>query len=150
TIREYGLEGLAASGEAEALGRGHAAYYLARAEAAEPKLRTAERSVWLERLEQEHDNLRAALAWAQATPGGGETALRLAGRLAWFWWARGHLSEGRRWLEAALTRAGAPERTPSRARALRGAGLLAWAQGDNTVACRRNAEGVAIGRELGD
>src|SRR5207248_5477425 len=63
TIREYGLECLAASGEAEVTQHAHANYYMALAEEGEPKLRSAQQAVWLERLDREHENLRAALSW---------------------------------------------------------------------------------------
>jgi non-specific serine/threonine protein kinase len=102
TIREFGLERLAESGELEAIRRWHAGYYAALAEQAEPLLRGAEQRSWLDRLEVEHDNLRTALEWAVSTPTSGETASRLAGALAWFWLDRGYASEGRGWLERAL------------------------------------------------
>ena len=101
TIREYGLERLAASGEEDAVRDAHAAYYLALAEAAETGLRGAEQVAWLDRLEAEHDNLRAALGWL---PGRGavEAALRLAGALWFFRWVRGYYAEGRDQCEALL------------------------------------------------
>ena len=114
TIREYALEQLAASGEAEVLRRQHAAYYLALAEGGGGTARTSERE-WLDRLESEHDNLRAALQWMLDQ---GETALgiRLAGALGHFWSLRGYVSEGRMWLRRAL--AGNDAVTADRARAL--------------------------------
>ena len=102
TIREYGQERLEAGGEAEGLRRQHTASYVALAEAAAPELTGPRQGPWLERLEAEHGNLRAALQWALDQESG-ETAVRLAGALSRFWYIRGHLSEGRRWLEAALT-----------------------------------------------
>src|SRR5947209_1862334 len=105
TIREYGLEVLAASGEMESTRRAHATYYLALAELAELELGGPQQGVWLDRLEREHDNLRAALQWTieQGEAGGSmEMALRLGGALRRFWWGRGHWSEGRNFLERAL------------------------------------------------
>jgi non-specific serine/threonine protein kinase len=102
TIREFGLERLAESGELDAIRRWHAGYYLALAERAEPLLRGSEQRTWLDRLEAEHDNLRTALEWAVSTHSSGESAARLAGALAWFWLDRGYASEGREWLERAL------------------------------------------------
>src|SRR5579871_915705 len=94
TIRAYAWERAEAAGEAAALRRAHAAYFLALAEGAEPALKGAEQAVWLERLEREHDNLRAALRWAVESAEG-EMGLRLGGALWRFWYVRGHLSEGR-------------------------------------------------------
>jgi tetratricopeptide (TPR) repeat protein len=108
TIRQYALEHLAASGEADVMRRQHAAHYLALAETADAQLGRAGQGVWLDRLEREIDNLRGALEWAF---GGGdaEVGVRLAGALAgmrspWvgFWLARGYSAEGYRWLEMAL------------------------------------------------
>src|SRR5205814_799745 len=105
TIREYGLGLLAENGEAAALRRAHACYYLALAEQSEAALRGPSQGEWLERLESEHDNLRAALRWAQAQD---EVALGLglAAALYRFWERRGHWTEGRRWFEIFLPRAG--------------------------------------------
>ncbi|HEX9440006.1 MAG TPA: hypothetical protein VF909_10000, partial [Roseiflexaceae bacterium] len=115
TIREYALERLAQRGEAVPLRDRHLEYYLALAEAAEPHLRGAEQIVWANRLEGEHDNFRAALAWAHergavegSTTAGAEAGLRLAGALFWFWDLRDHLSEGRRWLAGALAQTNRP------------------------------------------
>jgi predicted ATPase/transcriptional regulator with XRE-family HTH domain len=157
TIREYALERLAARGEAEALREQHLEHYLALAEAAEPHLRGAEQIVWAERLELEHDNLRAALAWAHehgtvdgSTTHSTEAELRLAGALFWFWDQRTHFSEGRRWIEGALARTNRPARTAAWATALYAAGRLAANQGDFVAARARLEESAAIWRELGD
>jgi tetratricopeptide (TPR) repeat protein len=103
TIRQYALERLAASGEADTIRRQHAAHYLALAEDACEWIGRREQSVWLDRLDLEHDNLRAALGWALgggAVEVGARIALALAGQ-HWssFWDARGHGSEALRWLE---------------------------------------------------
>lgn len=148
TIREYALERLLAGGEAEAVRRRHATAYLALAEAAEPALTGAEQVVWLARLEAEHDNLRAALGWALER-GEVETAWRLGGALWRFWMIRGYLSEGRRWLAAALAE-GSDGPAAIRAKALHGAGVLARQQGDLLRAAARYEECLALRRDLGD
>ena len=120
TVRQYGREKLEESGEAERVRRRHANYYLALAEEAERGLSGSDQAPWLARLETEHDNLRAALRWSL---GGGEAelGLGLAAALWSFWYTRGHLSEGRRWLESAVFENGRL-RTRAKARALGGAG----------------------------
>jgi tetratricopeptide (TPR) repeat protein len=100
-VRQYALDKLEESDEAEEARRRHAEFFLALAEDAEPRLRGAEDVEWLERLEREHDNLRAALSWALER-GEVELALRLAGALWTFWQAHGHEGERRKWLEEAL------------------------------------------------
>jgi len=149
TLREYALERLVESGEAEAVQRQHAQFFLALAEEAEPQLFFGLRAHWLERLEREHDNLRTALRWfidQQAA----EAGLHLAGLLCPFWETRGHLTEGRRWLAELLPLAAARPRTAVRAKALLGAGNLAHAQGDHVSAETLLTESLAIGREVGD
>jgi predicted ATPase/DNA-binding XRE family transcriptional regulator len=95
TIREYALEQLAASGRAETLRRQHAAYFLALAEAVEAQLRGPQEVRWLARLEEEHDNLRAALKWC-SDQDETEKAARLAVALRWFWGdTHGPVAEGR-------------------------------------------------------
>jgi tetratricopeptide (TPR) repeat protein len=102
-IREYALERLEASGEAEALRVAHAAYFLAIAEEAERELAGPSVAAALSQLEQEHDNFRAILGWACASsPAHAQTGLRLAAVLARFWRARGYLGEGRSWLDKLL------------------------------------------------
>lgn len=148
TIREYGLEQLDRRGERAELQGAHAAHYLALAEAAEAEMRGGRQEAWLARLDRDHHNLRAALRWAQAH-GDAEISLRLASALWRFWWRRGHLSEGRAWLDEALARvAGAPPGL--RARALNGAGGLAWAQGDYDQARELYTACLALRRDAGD
>ncbi|MBA2450600.1 MAG: tetratricopeptide repeat protein [Chloroflexi bacterium] len=149
TIREYALEQLERSGEAAATRRRHAEYYLALAEHAAPELHRAQQVAWLDRLDREHDNLRAALGWSRQS-GEGELGLRLAGALGWFWSVRGYWTEGRGWLEAALAPAGPSRRARARADALWGAGLLAWHQGERAAARAQLEESLEIWRELGD
>src|SRR5207237_8893990 len=91
-------------------------------------------ATWLEYLEEDHDNLRAALAWCQADAEGAEAGLRLAGALGGFWDTRGYWSEGRGHLAAALSREGAAAATAKRAKALRAAGALASWQDDFALA----------------
>jgi predicted ATPase/DNA-binding CsgD family transcriptional regulator len=100
-VRQYALQRLEESGEAEAAKRAHTRYFLALAEEAEPELRGPQQVTWLERLETEHDNMRAALSWALERAEA-ELALRLGGALGWFWHMRGHSIEGRHWLKEAL------------------------------------------------
>jgi predicted ATPase/class 3 adenylate cyclase len=157
TIREYGLEVLAASGELAATQHAHAAYYLALAEQAEPELEGPQQAAWYERLEREHDNLRAALAWAlepahaegSPTGDGIELALRLGAALRRFWFVRGYFREGRAFLEQALARS-AGVAAPVRARALDAAGYLAFGQGDTEREEAQTQESLALYRELGD
>ncbi len=148
TVREYGLEWLEESGEANATRRAHAAWCLHLAESAEPQLTGPEQVMWLDRLETEHDNLRTALEWTLAS-GETETGLRLAGALWRFWDMRGYFSEGRSALERALAGNTAPA-SRARANALNGCAVLAWMQGDSGHAVAHFQESLAIRRELDD
>ncbi len=150
TVREYALERLEASGEAEPLRARHAAHYLALAEEAAPHLAGAGRDAWLDRLEAEHDNLRAALAWASAQADGA-VSVQLVNALGWFWYFRGYLSEGRGWLDDVLARvpAGRAGGTVERATALWHTGRLAHLQGDGGRARTLLEESVDLWRGLG-
>ena len=151
TIREYALERLAASGEEEVIRQHHAGYFIRLAEEAEPHLVSAQRGIWLDRLEVDLDDVRAALQWCQTAKSSAETGLRLSAALIWFWYLRGNLREGRDWLEAALAQSvSSHEADAHRAKALFGAGALAWAQGDYAVARLRLDESVALCRESGN
>ncbi len=147
TIQEYAREKLEESGEADRLQEQHATYFLEMAEKAEPELRGPKQAEWLERLEAEHDNLRAALRWA-IDNGHIETALRMGAALVEFWKAHGHLTGGRAWLEAALDKSHEP--TQARAKALMSAGNLASAQGDYARASSVLRESLELFRQLGD
>ncbi|HZP83094.1 MAG TPA: tetratricopeptide repeat protein [Chthonomonadaceae bacterium] len=149
TVRQYALEKLAERGEDEALRGRHLEYFTALAEKAQTMMRGGEQAVWLERLETEHDNLRAALHWSQEERGDAEAGVRLAGALHHFWDVHGYIREGREWLGRALKR-GQGTAKEVRARALIGAGGLAMSQGDNQAAYACYVESLAIRRALGD
>jgi predicted ATPase/DNA-binding XRE family transcriptional regulator len=101
TIRAYGLERLEVSGEGEEIRERHAYYYVALAERATPELEGGGQVAWLERLESEHDNIRAALAWLLEHGRPQQTA-RLGSAIWLYWVVRGHAGEGQMWLERAL------------------------------------------------
>jgi predicted ATPase/Tfp pilus assembly protein PilF len=149
TIRQYAREKLEASDEAASLQGRHRDWYLQLAEEAEPELRGPEQCVWLDRLEQEHDNLRVALAGSLNSEAA-ESGLRLSGALSEFWSVRGYLTEGRERLGALLKLAEASEHTPVRAKALKGAAFLAQDQGDYGAARQFYEESLTIQRNLGD
>jgi predicted ATPase len=151
-IREYALERLEVSGEAEALRRAHAAFVLGLVERAEPELTGSDAGTWLDRLEVEHDNLRTALDWLWKR-GEVETGLRVVATVFRFWMVRGHLREGRMWAERllALTPKDAGAGFAGiRARALRAAGVLALYQGDDAAAGSWLEQAAALAREVGD
>lgn len=149
TIREYAHEKLVASGDLAALQARHLRYFLDLAETAAPRLRGGSQHHWVARLEHEHDNLQAALAFCCSTPERTLDGLRLAGALGEFWFIRAYLSLGRGWLQALLERqAYAP--TPTYAKALRYAGVLAGAQGDSAQSMIWHDAAIAISRALGD
>jgi predicted ATPase/DNA-binding CsgD family transcriptional regulator len=148
TIREYALERLVKGGEATAIRRAHCFHYLALAEQAETELRAEEQGSWLDRLESEHDNMRAALSWS-IDSGEPEPALRLGAALWRFWCVRGHLSEGRGWLDAAIGLNSASAGR-ARARAQTGAAVLAHYQGDYARGETLAEEALSLSRRLRD
>ncbi|HEX6482738.1 MAG TPA: tetratricopeptide repeat protein [Ktedonobacteraceae bacterium] len=153
TVRDYGLECLAARGEMEAVRQAHACYYLLLAEQAEQELASGlQQDMYLVRLKWEHDNLRAAMRYMleQAEAGrSSEMALRLGGVLLPFWMMQGYWSEGRTFLRQALSmREGAAVST--QAKALAAAGKLAFQQGDYDQAEKLAGENLGQFREIGD
>jgi predicted ATPase/class 3 adenylate cyclase len=146
TIREYAAERLAGSGEAEMLQRRHAEHFLALGEEAEPNTR-AYSGEWIGRLEQEHDNLRAAFDHLVAS-GENELVLQLAGALSDFWHYAGHVTEGRHRLESALQ--GQERPTAARARALTGAATMAYRSGDVPAARSIAEQALELHRGFGD
>ncbi|MBV9170632.1 MAG: tetratricopeptide repeat protein, partial [Chloroflexi bacterium] len=149
TIRVHALGRLQASGEATEVRGRHAAVFLALAEEAEPHLMSADRAPWLQRLDVELDNVRAALAWSLTEEGDPELGQRLVGSLAWFYYLRGRLQEERMWAERLLART--PESTtPGRARALFALGGSALFQTDAAAACEAMRSGIALLQRHGD
>jgi predicted ATPase/DNA-binding CsgD family transcriptional regulator len=151
TIREYALEQLERSGEAPALRQAHAAYFMQAAESAEPLLTGAGQKDCLDRLDREHDNLRAALRWSLAAPDraeGAETGLRLCGALGRFWSLRDYLTEGRDWIDSVLSMPEAAAPTLLRARALTSAGRIADNRGDYPAVRHYSSECLSILRLL--
>ncbi len=146
TLRQYGIERLIEAGELEPMERHHANYYVALSEAGEVGIHSAGQAAWLERLEEEHDNLDRALSWSVQHDV--ERALRMVAALSDFWLERGHLSEGRSWLEAVL--AGATGSSAARGRALMVAGNLAYHQASYAAARSYFDESLAIWRRVDD
>jgi predicted ATPase len=152
TIRQYALARLVVSGEADAVRQRHAAYYLALCEAGMPAPDQKAQPAWLDQIETEHDNVRAALTWAQSAAGGAELGLRLAVAMHGFWAGHGFWSEARAWLATALAQADveAPQDRQSWAWALARASSFAGLQGDYTAAQKYLARSLTLFQELGD
>ena len=149
TIREFGWEQLTASGEAETVRGAHAAWCLALAEEAEPGLWGADQVDWLDRLDHEKDNLRAALNWTQ-NRGEIGPATRLGAALWRFWERKGYLSEGRSHLASILALSPGPASFAARCGALTGMGVLAALQGDYDQAIRYSEDALEGWQQLGD
>ncbi len=147
TIRLYAHQRLVESGEADATGDRHAAFFLDLAERAEPELAASQGPMWLARLEREHDNLRAALERLDTT-GADESFLRLVTALTLFWELRGHLREGGRWFARALARDEEPSSV--RARALWGATHVAMYSDDFETAAQRGPQALAMAEAIAD
>ena len=152
TMRQYAREFLVQSGEAEAVQAAHRDYFLQVATEAEAALTGPGQGAWLTRLEAEHDNLRAGLEFALQATGADEAARaqRMTGCLWRFWQVHGHLSEGKTWLTRAINRPEGQGRTPERAAALRGAGVLTFFLGDYPAARTLFEENRAICEEMED
>ena len=148
TVREFGVESLQQSGEAEAILRRHAAWFLALAERVEAKLNTVEQEGWLDLLEAEHGNLHAALAWTIEREEA-ELAVALCGALLPFWQFRFHSGDGRDWVRRAL----ALDQHVSAAairKAVYCAGTLAYMHGDIVEAAAHFADALRRYRDAGD
>ncbi|MCL4562735.1 MAG: tetratricopeptide repeat protein [Chloroflexi bacterium] len=151
-VRQYAHQKLSEQGDVEATRDRHLDCFLTLAEEAEAHLYAAEQDGWLELLERDHDNLRAALGWALESQNI-TAATRLAGALARFWGMRGYLDEGRRWMEQvfALFSSQKESTDPNiKAKALLGAGALAWRQGDLEPAKALMEESLALFRQAGN
>ncbi|HET9250937.1 MAG TPA: protein kinase, partial [Candidatus Eisenbacteria bacterium] len=149
TIRAYARERADRAGSTEVLKSRHAACFLRLAEIAEPELQGREQARWLNRLEDEHDNLRQAIQTATLARDPG-VALRLCGALWRFWWIRGNWSEGRDRIQSALRLESVEPRTLVRAKALRAGGVLARGQCDYDAATTLLTESLEIARERSD
>jgi predicted ATPase/transcriptional regulator with XRE-family HTH domain/Tfp pilus assembly protein PilF len=148
TIREFAGERLVASGEVETARRAHAEVMLELAERAEPAFPGPTPEPWLAALDRDYDNLRAALDWL-AEIGDWETFLRLTGALWFYWFSRGTIGDGRRWLARGL--AAHPDASPPRnVKAVIGSGLLAMAQSDFAQATALLEQGKALAADAGD
>jgi predicted ATPase/DNA-binding XRE family transcriptional regulator/predicted negative regulator of RcsB-dependent stress response len=145
-VRQYALEGLEESGQAEEVRRRYCALFLALAERAQPELMGPRQLEWLDRLERENGNLRAAMSWALS-----EDEVAIAARLAWalwlFWWIRGYHSEGRRWVEELLNRNLPPALRPAVTAV---ASFMAYTQGDHEMVERYSAETLELSWKAGD
>jgi predicted ATPase/DNA-binding CsgD family transcriptional regulator len=151
TIREFGWERLTASGEVETVRGDHAAWCLALAEEAEPGLWGAGQVGWLDRLDRERENFRAALHWTLNHDRGEiETATRLGAALWRYWERRGYLNEGRSHLASILALSPSSASLAARCGALTGAGVLAALQGDYDQAIRHSEDALAGWQQLGD
>ncbi len=149
-VREYARERLASDRDAEAIHRHHAEHYIALAEQANEKRRGPQQVEALNRLEREHDNLRAVLQWCLEASDRGGPALRLGTALWTFWDVRGYWTEGRQWLARVRAYTRQAKRIQIWARLLNGEGSLAMRQSDYASAHALIKEGLALYRELGD
>jgi predicted ATPase/class 3 adenylate cyclase len=149
TIREFGQEQLKELGDLDVTCRRHAQYFLDLVMEAESHLTAKDQGEWLDRLDQEHPNIRAALRSAVELKDA-DRAQTMAGALWRFWQQRGHLDEARRWFDEILAMPSRSAPSPARAKALLGAGGVAWWQKDREAAGTYYEEAVAIEREIGD
>jgi predicted ATPase/DNA-binding CsgD family transcriptional regulator len=150
TIRQYANEKLHASGELAVIHHRHLDYFLRLAEEVEPKLQGAEQASWIEKMNIETGNLRAALEWS-FHGGSAETGLQLGRTLGLFWFMRGHLfDEGIEWLQKALSLTETSEQMAARATVYRWLGLFTYLQGDNVAARTAYEQSLALFRQLGD
>ena len=149
TVREFALDRLIESDEEAATREAHAAYYLALAETAANAAERAGSGDWMRRLTAERPNLQAALDWCEQT-GQTAAALQMSGALWHYWYRLGELAEGRMRLERALAAAPSAADPVLRARALRGAGVLAWQSADYAASRQRLEAALAVSRAHGD
>ena len=148
TLLQYARNRLTQAGESEDLLHRHASFFLTLAEQGEQNLVGSDQKLWLQRLGTEHENMRVILSWTlEKDP---ETALRLAGALGRFWYLRGYMGEGRKWLARALEQKGPSVNLPRRAKVLIAAGRLATVQTEYATAQGFFEEALTIYRNLGD
>ncbi len=145
----YGWERLRESGEADAVRARHFGFFLELARRAAPELTKAEQLHWLDRLQSDHDNLRAALEWRLASDGPGHEGLELAAHLCWFWLKRAYLAEGQHWLERALARSAAPPPARGRRHSWRSAASSSFRE-TSSARTRLLEESAALARDAGE
>ncbi len=150
TIRQYVAEKLAYSGELDESRNRHLSYFVDWTEHAIPHLFRQEVYTWLNRLEAEHDNIRAALEWSHVTPGGAPAGLQLAATMGYFWQIHAYHTEGRTRLAAALDQKANRQRNTTRSRALYREAVLAFHQSDYQAVRILADESLAISREIGE
>ncbi len=150
TVRHYARDRLRATDEETRLKRSHLGHFIALAEEVDRKLHGPDMAAWLDRLEMDHDNVRAALSFATASPGDAQGGMQLAGAAWRFWMHRGHMSEGRTLLAEQLAQARDSSTAALRGRCLHGAACLARLVGDLPSARMLAEEGIEIRRRLGD
>jgi tetratricopeptide (TPR) repeat protein len=152
TVREFAAEqlNLADKEVVQDLRHQHAAFFADLAQEGEKQFHGPDAIIWLDRLESDHDNFRAALEWVLDNPQEINLGLRIAAGLHRFWYIRGYLSEGRRWLGRVLEVSGDGEPTTVRANALSAAAGLAGAEGDNKAAYALHREALATQRACND
>ncbi len=146
-IREYALETLEANGEGDLIKQRHAAFYLAFAKEAESKLYGEQTTKWLNRLEEEHDNLRAVISWSVIN--NVDIAINLVGAVRRFWILHNHLTEGRQWLEMALERSDNAS-GEVRFKLKHGIAQAALYRGDDETARKIFEENLAMGKTAND
>jgi predicted ATPase/DNA-binding XRE family transcriptional regulator len=148
TLRDYAHARCHDRAEVDMLRARHLSYHVQLAERAAPELQGPQQIAWLDRLQAEHDNVRAALSWVARTEAGVKEALRLAASLSMFYVVRGSVGEGRNLLDNLLAR-NVPVAPAMRVKALNGAGALAFQSGDYDRALTLHREALAIARQLG-
>jgi predicted ATPase/class 3 adenylate cyclase len=152
TIRRFAREGLDEAGVLDEVARVHADHYLSVFRDLTARLRSVDHLRSYDRLEADHDNARAALAWALERPDDPSRtslAVQLVGALSWFWYGHGHITEGRRWSEAAVAVA-PPDQVAALAQALHGLGVLVLQQGEAEEAEGLLRRSLDLWREIGD
>jgi non-specific serine/threonine protein kinase len=148
-VRQYAREKLDAAGERAPTAARHLVFYMQMTEQAETELMGPQTGQWVRQLEIEHDNLREALSWNAHEPGQGEQQLRMAGALWRFWYVRGNIVEGRKYLTNALKENPSAD-AAARAKAYTGLGAMEWLRGDYEQAIRWHEQGLALYRQVGD
>jgi predicted ATPase/DNA-binding CsgD family transcriptional regulator len=152
TIKEYGLEKLAESGEEDEVRLKHVQYFLGKLETPASNQMQPGHTGWIDAIAREYDNYRAALNWlrSEAREELAGLGLRLVAELFKFWYVRGPMSEGREWLTSMISLPGVDNHKPSLVRALDGAGMVLYVQGDYAASREYNEKCLDLSQEIGD